>query len=241
MARTLTFKIFRYNPYDENSTPFLQEYKVEETLRMNIFAALNYIRDELDPTLMFDFVCRAGICGSCGMMINGRPTLACRTLTGDLPDVIELLPLPYFKMLGDLSVDTGVWFRQMEEKVESWIHTQKAFDPTAQEERMDNDLANKIYESERCIECGCCIAGCATANVNSDFVGAAGLYRVGRFMMDPRDERDEEQWFELVSTDEGVFGCIGMMACGDVCPKDLPLLEIMAYVRRKMSSAAMAK
>ncbi|NOZ08911.1 MAG: fumarate reductase iron-sulfur subunit [FCB group bacterium] len=241
MARTLTFKIFRYNPYDSDSTPFLQDYKVEETQRMNLFAALNYIRDELDPTLMFDFVCRAGICGSCGMMINGRPTLACRTLTADLPEVIELLPLPYFKMLGDLSVDTGVWFRQMEENVESWIHTQKEFDPAAEEERMDNELANKIYESERCIECGCCIAGCATANVNADFLGAAGLYRVGRFMMDPRDERDEEQWFELVSTDEGVFGCIGMMACGDVCPKDLPLLEIMAYVRRKMSAAAMTK
>lgn len=241
MARTLTFKIFRFNPYDADSVPFLQEYKVEETLRMNLFAALNYIRDELDPTLMFDFVCRAGICGSCGMMINGRPTLACRTLTGDLPEVIELLPLPYFKMLGDLSVDTGIWFRQMEENVESWIHTQKEFDPAAEEERMNNELANKIYESERCIECGCCIAGCATANVNPDFVGAAGLYRVGRFMMDPRDERNEEQWFELISTDEGVFGCIGMMACGDVCPKDLPLLEIMAFVRRKMSSTALTK
>ncbi len=241
MARTLTFKIFRYNPYAADSTPFLQEYKVEETQRMNLFAALNYIRDELDPTLMFDFVCRAGICGSCGMLINGRPTLACRTLTGDLPEVIELLPLPYFKMLGDLSVDTGIWFRQMEENVESWIHTQKEFDPAAEEERMNNELANKIYESERCIECGCCIAGCATANVNPDFVGAAGLYRVGRFMMDPRDERNEEQWFELISTDEGVFGCIGMMACGDVCPKDLPLLEIMAFVRRKMSATALTK
>lgn len=238
MGRTLTFKIFRYNPYEEGSVPHIQEYKLEETKRLNLFNALYRIKDEQDPTLMFDFVCRAGICGSCGMVINGRPTLACRTLTADLPDVIELFPMPFFKMLGDISVDTGVWFRGMEEKVESWIHTLKEFDPNAVEERMDNSEANKIYEKERCIECGCCIAGCATINVNEEFLGAAGLYRIGRFMLDPRDQRTDQEWFELVSTDEGVFGCIGMMGCGDVCPKDLPLLETLSYVRRKMAGAA---
>ena len=160
---------------------------------------------------------------------------ACRTLTSDLADTIDLKPLPFFKLLGDLSVDTGVWFREMEERVESWIHTQEEFDPAAEEKRMDNATANKIYESERCIECGCCVAGCATAQVYPDFLGAAGLYRIGRFMVDPRDERGEQEWFELVSTDYGVFGCIGMMGCDDVCPKDLPLLEVFAYIRRKMN------
>jgi fumarate reductase iron-sulfur subunit len=234
MGRTLTFKIFRYNPYDDDSKPHIQEYKLEETPRLNLFNALNTIRDEQDPTLMFDFVCRAGICGSCAMMINGRPTLACRTLTSDLPHAIELYPLPFFKMLGDLSVDTGVWFREMARHVESWIHTGKEFDPNAEETRMDNKTAVAIYNTERCIECGCCIAGCATANVRSDFMGAAGLNRIARFMIDPRDERDHETWFELVSTDEGVFGCIGMMGCDDVCPKDIPLLDTFAFIRRQM-------
>jgi fumarate reductase iron-sulfur subunit len=234
MARKLTFRIFRYNPYQEGSTPHMQEYKLEETPRLNLFNALNMIRDEQDPTLMFDFVCRAGICGSCAMMINGRPTLACRTLTSDLPESIELYPLPFFKMLGDLSVDTGVWFREMAKRVGSWVHTTKDFDPAAEETRMDNDTAVAIYNTERCIECGCCIAGCATANVRPDFMGAAGLNRIARFMMDPRDERGHETWFELVSTDEGVFGCIGMMACDDVCPKDIPLLDMLAFVRKRM-------
>jgi fumarate reductase iron-sulfur subunit len=236
MGRTLTFKIFRYNPTKENDQPHMEAYEIEETPRLNIFTALNIIREQQAPDLMFDFVCRAGICGSCGMMINGRPTLACRTLTSDLPDNIELFPMPFFKLLGDLSVDTGVWFRDLGERLESWIHTEQEFVPTAEEERMDNATANKIYDSERCIECGCCLAGCATAQVNPEFLGAAGLNRIGRFMVDPRDERDDNEWFELVSTDEGVFGCIGMMACDDVCPKDLPLLEIFAYIRRKMSA-----
>ena len=115
-------------------------------------------------------------------------------------------------MLGDLSVDTGIWFREIAESLESWIHTEKEFDPTTVEEKMDNALANKIYEAERCIECGCCLAGCATAQVYPNFLGAAGLNRIGRFMMDPRDQRPDQEWFELVSTDDGVFGCSGMMA-----------------------------
>jgi len=235
MGRTLTFEIFRYNPSKENDQPHVDTYQLEETPRLNLFTALHRIREEQAPDLMFDFVCRAGICGSCAMMINGRPTLACRTLTSDLADTIKLFPLPFFKLLGDLSVDTGTWFRGIEERLESWIHTHKEFDPEAEEERMDNATANKIYEAERCIECGCCIAGCATAQVYPDFLGAAGLYRIGRFMVDPRDDRGEQEWFELVSTDYGVFGCIGMMGCDDVCPKDLPLLEVFSYIRRKMN------
>jgi len=235
MERTLKFKIFRYNPSVENDKPRVETFDLKETPRLNIFTALNRIREEQASDLMFDFVCRAGICGSCGMMINGRPTLACRTLTSDLPENIELYPMPFFKMLGDLSVDTGIWFRGISEQLESWIHAEKEFDPEAEEERMDNSLANKIYESERCIECGCCLAGCATAQVYPNFLGAAGLNRIGRFLLDPRDQRTDQEWFELVSTDEGVFGCIGMMACDDVCPKELPLLEVFSYIRRKMS------
>ncbi|MFQ6608341.1 MAG: hypothetical protein ACE5EE_07375 [Fidelibacterota bacterium] len=60
-------------------------------------------------------------------------------------------------------------------------------------------------------------------------------------MVDPRDQRDEKEWFELISTDSGIFGCIGMMACDDVCPKDLPLLEVFAYIRRKMSAVGFSK
>ena len=175
------------------------------------------------------------------MMVNGRPSLGCRTLTSDLPEVIRLHPLPVFKLVGDLSVDTGTWFREMVEKTEGWIHAQEAFDPNAQESRMDDDTAAAIYENDRCIECGCCVASCGAANVNEDFLGPAGLNRVARFAMDPRDERSDSDWFEIVSNQDGVFGCIGLMACHDICPKELPLLEVYGYLRRKALSSAMSK
>lgn len=234
--RELTFEVFRYNPQKPEIEPYIQTYKLKETTGMTIFVALNMIREEQDPSLMFDFVCRAAICGSCAMIINGRPRLACKTLTNTLPAKIKLFPLPVFKLIGDLSVDTGTWFRHLSLKTESWVHTSKTFDPKAQEERMDNAVANQIYEAERCIECGCCIAGCATANIRDEFLGAAGINRVARFMVDPRDERSPAEYFEVVGSEEGAFGCMGLMACDDNCPMELPLQMQLAFVRRKMAA-----
>ncbi|MCF6093456.1 fumarate reductase iron-sulfur subunit [Microaerobacter geothermalis] len=235
--RLLTFNIFRYDPNTPEIEPKMQKFQVEEEERMTLFIVLNKIREEQDPTLKFDFVCRAAICGSCAMLVNGKPTLACKTLTKDLPNETTLMPLPAFKLLGDLSVDTGTWFREMSIKTEAWVHTDKVFDPKAEEERMSNDQALAIYEAERCIECGCCIAGCATVNIRPDFLGAAGINRVARFMLDPRDERTEQEYFEVVGSDDGVFGCVGLMACDDNCPIGIPLQGQLSYVRRKMAVA----
>jgi len=233
-GRLLRFEIFRYNPEDPASVPRMQTFELRETPYLSLFIALNRIREEQDPSLQFDFACRSAICGSCGMLVNGRPALGCKTLTSALPDVIRLHPLPVFKLIGDLSVDTGTWFREMVEKTAGWIEPKSAFDPDAEEERMDDDLSQAIYERDRCIECGCCIAACGVSNLNADFLGPAGLNRVARFMLDPRDARADGDWFEVVAGTDGVFGCIGMMACEDTCPKELPLLEVNAYLRRKM-------
>ncbi|MDP6716615.1 MAG: fumarate reductase iron-sulfur subunit, partial [SAR202 cluster bacterium] len=63
---------------------------------------------------------------------------------------------------------------------------------------------------------------------------AAGLLRVARFLLDPRDHRTSAQVLELVGTDDGVFGCVGFLACDDYCPKDLPLATQLAYLRRRL-------
>jgi fumarate reductase iron-sulfur subunit len=239
MARTLKFNIFRYNPQDPESTPHMESFVLDETDAMTLFIALNRIREEQDPSLQFDFCCRAGICGSCGMVINGRPGLACHTKTKDLPEEITLLPLPVFQLVGDLSVDTGSWFREMYDTVESWIHTSKSFDPNAHEDRMDNSAAEAIYELDRCVECGCCVAACGTARLRPDFLGAAGLNRVGRFLIDPRDERTEQDYYEIIGNDMGIFGCMGLLACEDVCPKHLSLQNQLSFLRRKMGITAL--
>ena len=234
--RKLRFHVLRHDPRDPHSVPGTEVFELEEAAGMTLFIALNEIRENLDASLAFDFVCRAGICGSCGMVINGRPGLACRTLTQDLPADITLAPLPVFELIADLSVNTGKWMREMSEHLETWVHSADG-DPDLRriEAQMDPDLADSIYELDRCIECGCCVAACGTARMREDFVGAVGLNKIARFALDPRDARKDEDFYELVGTDDGVFGCMTLLGCHDVCPKALALQTQIAFLRRRMA------
>jgi fumarate reductase iron-sulfur subunit len=235
--RTLRISVLRYNPQERGAEPRMQAYELEEADGMTLFIALNEIRERQDASLQFDFVCRAGICGSCAMVIDGRPGLACRTLTKNLGGEITLAPLPVFELIADLSVNTGKWMRAMSERLQTWVHMKEA-EPDLRriEEPMDPDLAEKIYLLDRCIECGCCVAGCGTARMREDFVGAVGLNRIARFRLDPRDSRTDDDFYELIGDDSGVFGCMSLLACHDVCPKNLPLQTQIAFIRRKMVS-----
>jgi len=235
--RMLTFHILRYNPQDPDSKPRMQSYQLEEAEGMTLFLALSEIREHQDPTLQYDFVCRAGICGSCSMLINGRPGLACRTLTKELDADISLAPLPVFELIGDLSVNTGKWMRGMSERLETWVHAkEEEVNLSKAETRMDAELADKIYELDRCVECGSCVAACGTAQMRRDFVGAVGMNKVARFKLDPRDVRTDDDFYELVGDDSGVFGCMSLLGCHDICPKELPLQTQIAFLRRKMAT-----
>ena len=239
--RLLKFHILRYNPQERGSAPRMQTYALEEAEGMTLFIALNELREKQDPTLQFDFVCRAGICGSCAMMVNGRPTLACRTLTRDVGPEITLAPLPAFELIGDLSVNTGKWMRALSERLEAWCHvTEQEVDLTRLEARMEPELAEQIFELDRCIECGCCVAGCGTARMRKDFAGAIGINKIARFRLDPRDVRTDADYYELIGDDDGVFGCMSLLGCHDVCPKELPLQTQIAFIRRKMVKEGMS-
>ncbi|SFV56443.1 Succinate dehydrogenase iron-sulfur protein [hydrothermal vent metagenome] len=235
MSREITITALKYNPSDENSKPTFAEYKLEETPGMTLYIALTKIKASIDHDLSSDFVCRAGICGACGMLINGKPRLACKTLTSDFEDgKIELLPLPTFNLIKDLSVDTGTWMDKMSIRVNSWIVANEETDISKIEKPIEPEVADEVFELDRCIECGLCVASCSTAIMREDFVGAVGLNRVARFAIDPHDERTDEDFYELIGDDEGIFGCMSLLACEDHCPKDLPLQSKIAYMRRKM-------
>lgn len=237
-SRTLKISVLRFNPNEKGDKPRVETFELEEAPGMTLFIALNDIREKYDASLKFDFVCRAGICGSCGMIINGKPGLACRTLTAKLDEEITLAPLPVFELIGDLSVHTGKWMRGMNERVEAWIHKEeeKEADLDRLEEQMDPDLSDEIYEVDRCVECGCCVAGCGTMVMRDQFIGAVGLNKVARYSIDPRDLRTDEDYYNVLGDDNGIFGCMSLMGCEDLCPKDLPLQSKIAYLRRKMVS-----
>ena len=236
-GREITISALKYDPRSKVSTPHFVDYKLEETPGMTLFIALTQIRENLDANLSFDFVCRAGICGSCGMLVNGQPKLACRTLiTKELyPDgKIKLLPMPAFELIKDLSVNTGKWMDGMSKRVQSWIVSSEEKDISKLEDRIEPEVAAETFELDRCIECGLCVTACGTKLMREDFVGAVGLNRVARFHVDPHDERTDEDFYELIGDDDGIFGCMSLLGCEDNCPKELPLQNKIAFLRRKM-------
>ena len=237
-GRILKISVLKYNPQVKEDKPKIVTYELEEAPGMTLFIALNEIRQHQDNSLKFDFVCRAGICGSCSMLINGKPGLACRALTSKMDADITLAPLPVFELIGDLSVFTGKWMSGMNDRLETWIHEKeeekKSYSCDTIEETMDPDLSDEIYELDRCIECGCCVAGCGTIVMRENFVGAVGLNKIARYALDPRDKREDADYYDLIGDEDGIFGCMSLMGCEDVCPKDLPLQSKIAYMRRKM-------
>jgi fumarate reductase iron-sulfur subunit len=239
-ARTIRFSIFRFDPQDPNDKPKMVNYEVTEAAGMTVFIALNMLREQQDPSLQFDFVCRAGICGSCAMVINGKPTLACRTLTANYPkgDII-LMPLPGFELIGDLSVNTGKFMRELVERLQLWLQPNN-FDSDIHriETPMDPDEAAKLYELDRCVECGVCVSACATKQMRETFVGAVGMMKIARFELDSRDTRTADDFYHVIGNQDGVFGCMTLLGCQDACPKDLPHMQQIAYLRRKMAIAS---
>jgi fumarate reductase iron-sulfur subunit len=234
-GREITISALKYNPRAKDAKPTFVDYTLEETPGMTLFIALTKIREDLDADLSFDFVCRAGICGSCGMIINGKPALACRTLIANYPEgKLQLMPMPAFDLIKDLSVNTGKWMDEMSVKVESWIVSNEEVDITKMETKVDADVADETFELDRCIECGICVAACGTKLMRPDFVGPVGLNRVARFEVDPHDQRTAEDFYELIGDDNGIFGCMSLLACEDHCPKHLPLQNKIAYLRRKL-------
>lgn len=237
IGRTLTFKVFRYDPNLPGDKPKMVSYQLDETPGMTVFIALNRLREEQDSSLQFDFVCRAGICGSCAMVINGLPTLACRTLTKNFSKgEISLMPLPGFELIGDLSVNTGKFMRQLAERLQLWLQPKAADNDIHKLERpMSPEEAEQLYELERCVECGVCVSACATRQMRDTFVGAVGLMKIARFELDSRDTRTADDFYHVIGNQDGVFGCMTLLGCQDNCPKSLPHMQQIAYLRRKMA------
>jgi len=231
--RRLKLTIFRYDPADAESKPHYQEYLIDETPRMSIYNALDYIQSNIDPSIYFDTVCRSNVCGSCAININGQPKLACRTQTSTLPAKILLEPLTYFPLIKDLCTDKAHYFFNLIRRIEGWSQMQEEFNPE-QEHLVSEEEILPVYEADRCIECGICLEACGAAKFDHEYLGAAGINRVWRFAADPRDSRGVKGMLEHLATEQGVFGCEAMLGCRDFCPKDIELPKVIGKLRAKV-------
>jgi len=231
--RTLTIKIFRHDPQDPSSVPHYDTFQVKDRPFLNIYLVMDEIQSQYDPSLYFDVCCRSNVCGSCAVNINGKPMLACKTQTKDLPEIITIEPLRFFDHIKDVAVDKGRWFMEMTRRLEAWIHTSKPFNEELENlQSIDDQIP--IYEAERCIECGICLEACGAAHFNKNYLGPAGLNRAYRFLIETRDERTLDDMAKHLFSENGVFGCEAMLACRNFCPKQIPLPYHIGILRRRI-------
>lgn len=230
-SRLMTIAIYRFDP-EKDKKPYMQEFQLEENKVSGsmLLNALEDIRD-IDPTMSYRRSCREGVCGSDGMNINGKNGLACITKLADLPNRVEVRPLPGFPVIRDLVVDMGLFFKQYE-KVRPYLINKK---PMPEKERLqspaDRDKLDGLYE---CILCACCSSACPSYWWNPDkFIGPAGLLWACRFIADSRDTETDARLDDLEDP-YSAFRCRTIMNCASVCPKQLNPSEAIRKIRTKM-------
>ncbi|RKY90018.1 succinate dehydrogenase iron-sulfur subunit [candidate division KSB1 bacterium] len=222
------FKVFRFNP-ERDKKPRFDKYEVPIRNGMTVLDALYYIQGYLDGSLAFRSSCREGVCGSCGMHINGKYRLACETQINRLKSKkITIKPLGHLPVIKDLVVDmTDFWEKY------SYIKPYLiAGAPPEENERIQTqDDRNKLDGLIDCILCACCYAACTITDTEKNYLGPAALLKVDRFVEDSRDNNKKERLL-TVSGDSGIFRCHTLFNCQEVCPKNLDPTGAIARLKR---------
>jgi fumarate reductase iron-sulfur subunit len=228
MPTDVTLEVFRYRPEAE-AEPVFQSYEVPFRKDWVILDALNYIKDNLDGSLSYRWSCRMGVCGSCGMMVNGTPVLTCATfLEKYLPGPIRVEPLKNFPVMRDLVIEMSDFMRKLK-RVKSWIIREEE-KPLSEGEYLQTPTQLADYKQySMCINCMLCYAACPIYGLEPSFTGPAAIALAQRYNFDNRDQ-GKKQRMEALSKDGGIWECTLVGECSVVCPKGVdPAGAIQRY------------
>jgi len=234
MADTITVSVSRYRP-EQESEPTFQDYEVPFRDDWAVLDAINHIKDNIDGSLSHRWSCRMGVCGSCGMMVNGEPTLTCAAfLSQYAPGSIRIEPLRYFPVIRDLVVDITSFMTKLK-KVKPWIIRKEEKALSEGEYRQSPDELDAYKKYSMCINCLLCYSACPVIGLEPNFIGPASIALAQRYNLDSRDEGALER-LSILSQDDGMWQCTFVGECSEVCPKDVdPAGAIQRY---KLTGAA---
>jgi fumarate reductase iron-sulfur subunit len=219
MQETITLTIARYQP-EADAIPVFQSYEVPFKKEWVVLDALNYIKDQLDGTLSYRWSCRMGVCGSCGMMLNGVPKLACASYLSDYtPGPILVEPLSYFPVVRDLVIEISDFLQKLK-KVKPWI-MRKEVRLVEDGEYLQTPQQLSLYSQySLCINCLLCYAACPVYGLEPGFIGPAAIALAQRYNFDSRDQGSRER-IEICSESDGIWQCTFVGECSRVCPKSV--------------------
>lgn len=213
----IELEIQRYRP-ESDEAPVWQSYQVPYREDLCVLDALNYIKDHLDGTLSYRWSCHMAICGSCGMVINGDPLLACKAFLRDYyPRKVTVEPLANFPIERDLVVVMDAFLEKLS-SIKPYIIPGEGGPEPDQPSRQTPAQLDRYQQYAMCINCLLCYSACPQSGLSEDFIGPAALALAHRYNLDSRDEgRSQRQ--EIAASNEGIWECTFVGACSDVCPK----------------------
>jgi succinate dehydrogenase / fumarate reductase iron-sulfur subunit len=235
-----TLKVRRYQP-ESGKGPYWEEFKVELEESLSVLDGILQAKDRDDGSLAVRCSCRAAICGSCGVKINGQSTLACKTQLrhahaaanrrngGDDPIVVE--PMANMPVVKDLVTDMESTHWEKIRRVTPWLLP--AGDPPEREYVVPPESMIDVTQSMACIQCGACVSSCLSMEADPDFIGPAALAKAYRFVGDPRDAETRERLYDLAQDPHGIYDCTHCFSCIDACPKGVAPMDQIMRLRRK--------
>jgi succinate dehydrogenase / fumarate reductase, iron-sulfur subunit len=231
-------KVRRFKP-ETGDGPYWETFDVELDSTLSVLDGLLQHKDRTDGSLAVRCSCRAAICGSCGVKINGQSTLACKTQLGEAaaaasrrndgaPILVE--PMANMPVLKDLVTDMESTHWEKIRRVTPWLLPEGP--PPEREYIVEPESMIDITQSMACIQCGACVSSCLSLEVDPDFIGPAALAKAYRFVGDPRDGQHEERLHDLAVDPHGIYDCTHCFSCIDACPKGVAPMDQIMRLRR---------
>ena len=241
-----TIKVRRFLP-ESGEGPYWEEFSVDLEPSLSVLDGLLQAKDREDGSLAVRCSCRAAICGSCGMKINGQSGLGCKTQIGEaqelankqasaagepagsVPIVIE--PMGNMPVVKDLVTDMESTHWTKIRRVTPWLLPHG--EPPEREYVVEPESMIDITQSMACIQCGACVSSCLSMEADPGFIGPAALAKAYRFVGDPRDAETTERLHDLAGDPHGIYDCTHCFSCIDACPKGVAPMDQIMRLRRK--------
>ena len=230
---TVTLRVTRYRP-GQDRVPTSQAYTIPYRSDWVVLDALNHIKGQMDGTLSYRWSCRMGVCGSCGMMVNNVPKLACASFLHDYyPGEICVEPLSHFPVIRDLVIDMSDFMDKLK-SVKPWIIRDSEKPVSEGEYRQSPDQLSAYKQFTQCINCMLCYSACPVYGLEPEFLGPAAIALGYRYNMDSRDQGNELRQ-PVLGGHNGIWQCTFVGECSEVCPKHVD--PAAAIQRTKVETA----
>jgi fumarate reductase iron-sulfur subunit len=228
--RIVELEVLRFNP-ETDSEPRFQRYIVPCMNEWVVLDALNHVKEAMDPTLSYRWSCHMAVCGSCGMMINGEPKLACKAFLREYEGVIRVEPLAHFPIQRDLVTVIDDFVTKLK-RVKPYLIPKEDKLVEAGEFKQSPAELKRYKQYTLCINCMLCYAACPEYGLVPKFIGPAAISLAHRYNEDSRDGGREERQQEIASN-EGVWECSFVGACSEVCPEHVDPAGALQQVKIK--------